>query len=368
MKIAILSPRKYEEAETFIRNHIDNLPFEKVVIYGGSLPYLSKNHIPTFFQKGRFWVKNYIRKKLGLKLESYHEHCLRKILINEKIDAVFSEYLITGGNAVTVCEKLKIPLHTIALGYEISIYEVMNANKRKYKQLFNYANSIFVVSQHMKKNLLKLGCPSNKIIFTPAGPKKDFFKISPSFNSLQVLAIGRFVDKKAPHLTILAFDKVIEEIPNAKLVMAGDGQLLSACKDLVIALKLKEFVEFIGIITPEKHRELLANSRLFVQHSKIAENGDSEGTPVAILEASAAGLPIVSTVHAGIPNVVINGETGYLVNENDVDQMANKIIELLKDKNKAILFGRKGKEFVENNFSLENHINTLSLNIGKEAI
>jgi len=131
----------------------------------------------------------------------------------------------------------------------------------------------------------------------------------------------------------------------------------------LVALKIEEFVDFKGRITPNEHRSLLGESYMFVQHSKTATSGDSEGTPVAILEASAAGLPIVSTIHAGIPDVVINDKTGFLVQENDIDQMAEKILYLLRNKEIAIKFGKKGKDFVFNNFSLDKHIETLTKSI-----
>jgi len=356
MKIAILSPVKYEDAETFVQNHIMHLPFEVVVIYGGSFPFIGKNHLPT----NKSQRLHRLKKKIGISKDTYRESRLKEILTIEKIDAVFAEYLITGAEVVNVCKSLKVPLYTIALGYEISNYQIIEKYKTKYRELFQYAEKIFIVSQHMRKNLTLLNCPTEKIIYSPAGPASDFFEIHPSYTKKQVLAVGRFVDKKAPHLSILAFKKVVEQIPDAVLVMAGDGPLLNACKDLGKAIDIEDSVKFVGKIDRDQHKVLLKESTVFIQHSKVADNGDSEGTPVAILEASAAGLPIVSTLHAGIPDVVIDSKTGFLVLENDVDLMAKKIIELLQDKEKAIEFGRNGRKYVRENFSLRKHIETIS--------
>jgi len=352
MKVAILSPKKYEEAETFIQNHIKNLPFDCVVIYGGSYPYITENHLPTTTSKRVHQLKS----KLGLTSLSYKESQLERILKEEKVEIVFAEYLFTGAETVEVCKSLNIPIIAIALGYEISMYRMLEKYQEKYKTLFQYAKNILVVSEHMRENIEKLGCDSEKIVYSPAGPASDFFEISPSFSNKQVLAIGRFVDKKAPHLSILAFKKVLEEVPEATLVMAGDGPLLNACKDLVKAFEIENSVNFVGRIDREQHKKLLKESILFVQHSKVAETGDSEGTPVAILEASAAGLPIVSTIHAGIPDVVLEGKTGFLVPENDVDLMAERMIFILKDLAKAKEFGENGRFFVKENFTLKKHI------------
>lgn len=360
MKIAILTPSKQEETETFIQNHISQLPFEKVVIYGGTFPYLTNHHQPTIAQKRKFKLVQFLKKKLGFKNQKFEAFHLLKILKEEKVELVFAEYLITGAETLEVCKQLNIPIVAIALGYDISMNQIIESYKERYKALFNYAAKILVVSEHMKVNLKALNCPVEKIVFSPAAPDKSFFKVIPFFASKQIAAVGRFVDKKAPHLTILAFHKVLFIVPDAALVMAGDGPLLNACKDLVTALKIENSVHFIGRITPEQHRELLGQSVLFVQHSKVAANGDSEGTPVAILEASAAGLPIVSTFHAGIPKVVLNEQTGFLVAENDTEAMAGKIIQLLENIELAKEFGNKGRQYVKENFTLEKHINVIS--------
>jgi glycosyltransferase involved in cell wall biosynthesis len=92
---------------------------------------------------------------------------------------------------------------------------------------------------------------------------------------------------------------------------------------------------------------------VFVQHSVVASTGDREGTPVAVLEAGAAGLPVVATRHEGIADVVVDGETGLLVEEGDVDGMGDALVELLTDPERARRIGRAARERVELLFSLE---------------
>jgi glycosyltransferase involved in cell wall biosynthesis len=363
MKIAVLSPSKFEEAPTFIQNHITNLPFEIVTIHGGDFPHLTDKQSVLNATTPYFKWSNVVRRVLRLKPISFKKYNLTKILKEEKVDLVFAEFLHSGAEVVEVCKELKIPLTAIALGYEVSRYKMLDKYHDKYKSLFQYAKTIFIVSQHMQPTLEKLGCPGNKIVCTPAGVASKFMNLTPDFTSKQLLSVGRFVDKKAPHLTILAFKKVLEFNPDAVLVMAGDGPLLSVCKDLVSALKIDNAVKFVGRITPSEHQVLLQESIAFVQHSRVAEDGDSEGTPVAILEASAAGLPIVSTHHAGIPNTVIDNMTGFLVPENDVDAMAEKMMKILENKELAKEMGARGKSFISEHFTLKQHISMLSKHI-----
>ena len=84
-----------------------------------------------------------------------------------------------------------------------------------------------------------------------------------------------------------------------------------------------------------------------------------EGTPVGILEASAAGIPVIATRHAGIPDVIIDRETGFLVNEHDVDEMAKQLITLIENQDLAKKMGAKGKENIKNNFSMKMHLEVI---------
>jgi len=132
-------------------------------------------------------------------------------------------------------------------------------------------------------------------------------------------------------------------------------------------VKGRYLIPFLGVITPEFYRELLSNSLAFVQHSITADNGDMEGTPVALSEASIAGLPVISTFHAGIPDVIVHGKTGLLSHEHDVEDMANNMLQVLNDKELAKKMGASGKQYMRENFSLDKHIKILQ-NLLEQAV
>ena len=356
--IAIITDSKNAVTETFIQNHIQYLPHKVFFIHGKPYPYIfQKKKRISIFTKLQYKIKEQNSNKNWFQL--YKKNELETILKENKIELVIAEFLTNGIKILEVCKKLQIPIIVTALGYDISEYSLIKENKDQYKLLFNYCKNVVIVSNHMRKNLLELGCDEAKIVYSPAGPDEMFFSIQPDFKNQNIFALGRFVNKKAPHLSILAFNKVLLKHPSTKLIFGGDGPLLNAAKDLVQALKIEGNVVFLGAISQVEQMTYLENSLIFIQHSKTALNGDQEGTPVAILEAAAAGLPIVSTNHAGIPEVVKNGITGYLVDEGDIDGMANKIIELIEDKSVLKKMGSEGKSFVKNNFSLEKHIRIL---------
>src|SRR5438132_3366189 len=103
----------------------------------------------------------------------------------------------------------------------------------------------------------------------------------------------------------------------------------------------------------------MRRARCFVQHSIVAPSGDSEGTPVSILEAGATGLPVVSTRHAGIPDVVIEGETGFLVDEGDVHGMAEYMLRMIKEPELAGRMGAVAQKHIQENFSRARSLNRL---------
>ncbi|MGN6343311.1 MAG: glycosyltransferase [Ginsengibacter sp.] len=287
------------------------------------------------------------------------EYALLKSLRKEKIDCVLAEYGPTACHCLHMIKFLGLPLIVHFFGYDAVLKETINQYGEKYKDVFDYARFVVVVSQKMRQDLMDLGCPAEKLVLTYCGPNNSFFEVKPNLTSSQFLSIGRFVDKKAPYLTLAAFKNVLQRFPEAKLIMLGDGPLLNTCKNLVNFWKIEKNVEFAGIKTPAEIVDLFENSFAFIQHSIQAENGDSEGTPVAILDAQAAGLPVVSTYHAGICDVIVHNETGLLVEEKDVDGMALNMIRLLEEDGLAQRLGAKGRQRTAELFSIDRHLKTL---------
>ena len=173
------------------------------------------------------------------------------------------------------------------------------------------------------------------------------------------VTVGRFTEKKAPQYTLQAFAQVKERIPEAQLKMVGVGELWEESKRLAADLGIHSAVTFAGVQPPESVAQILKEARVFVQHSIRAATGDSEGTPNSVLEASATGLPVVSTRHAGIKDAVIHGETGFLVSEGDAEGMANYMIQLAQNPMLAGEMGRKGRLYMEQNFSTPYRIQRL---------
>lgn len=357
MNIALLSPNRNAYSETFIQMHKKLLDGRVFFYYSGNLPCALEGGLILNSRRSR--MIDIIKGHFRLNRFSLEEKALIKSFKNNKIDVVFAEYGGTGEVIVPVCKELNLPLIVHFHGFDASVRREIKKNNY-YKELFAYASSVITVSKKMSSNLEKIGCASSKIIYNPYGPREEFFDVEPKFSKQQFLFIGRFVDKKSPQYLILAINELRNEFPKIKLFMVGEGYLYNSCQNLINYLDLSRNVILLGKQDAEKIRALMSDSLALIQHSVTAIDGDMEGTPLAVLEACAAGLPVISTYHAGIPDVISHGENGYLVKEHDIKKMVSYMKLLLGNPTKAKEIGVKAKKNIKLRFNIKTHISKLN--------
>lgn len=369
VRACVVTPGPVGPTETFIDAHI-RLPHVVEHLYGplsdlrrdgkplrdhleqrASSPFSSLlNVLPRFVE--------YRLRKRWFPPVSDSELCAR-FFRQQQIDVVLAEYGTAGAAIVPACSAAGIPLVVHFHGFDATRHDVIEEYRERYAEMFRYASSVIVVSRQMCQDLVALGCPAEKLVVSHCGPHPEFFRVTPDYRSDQVLMVGRLTDKKAPHISLLAFRRALDSCPGLKLTIIGAGELEGVCRDLVRVLSLQESVTFAGPLPPEQVREAMGRSFLFIQHSVRALSGDCEGTPVALLEAGAAGLPIVATRHAGIPDVFGPDSGGILVGEKDLSAMAEAMVVLAKDRGKAQAFGLANRQWIGENFSQEKHLATV---------
>ncbi len=357
--LALFSPAANVASETFIQAHRDKIDAD-ILFYtnGPFLPtWLNDQPIMRFKYQLQYFIQKRLHGSIGLSLE---EFVLKESLKERKPDIVLCEYGTVATHSLRVIRELELPMLVYFHGYDMSVRQVINETN-KYASIIEYADKLFVVSRDMKKKIISFGAKPEQVIHNTYGPNDDYFKITRSSQPQKLfVAAGRFTNKKAPHLTLLAFKKVLSKHPSAKLILAGDGDLHQACRDLAEYYDIKKSVELPGIFNSIQMKKWLKQAVAFVQHSVTAENGDQEGTPVVILEALASGLPVVSTKHAGIKDIIADNKTGYLVDEYDVDGMAEKMCSILDNPEKAKAMGKAARKFILKNLTMDNHIGKIN--------
>lgn len=362
-----VNPRDLESS--FIRAHIERLPARTVAIHGylptiGSSPVLSDAPLARLARK---ITRTVLRRPWADEITSGYVAAFR-----DRPAVVLAEYGPTGVRVLDACARAGLPLVVHFHGYDSSVRAVLDEHRDGYRRMFAAAAAIIAVSRSMRDALIALGAPAEKVHYCPYGVDCDAFR-PPMGHRLEhrlrdradgaappvALAVGRFVEKKAPHLTIMAFARAHLLHPESRLRMIGDGPLLGVCKDLVAALALDHAVTFEGAQPHDDVREAMREVRCFVQHSVQAANGDCEGTPNAVIEAGASGLPCVVTRHAGISDVVIDGETGILVDERDVGAMAAGLSRMFGDAALAERMGQAARDRVVREFALDQRLQAL---------
>jgi len=232
--------------------------------------------------------------------------------------------------------------------------------QRKYREMWPHTAAVAGVSEHICTKLRQLGAPASKLHKMSNGVNPSKFQYSNPADrfdgkNVECLFVGRLVEKKAPLVLVRAFQaaaKLVAPTLHLALHVVGDGPLMPQLREYVTAQGMADLVHIHGALDHEDVRSLFARVHLYVQHSVTAEDGDQEGQPVSLIEASACGLPIVSTRHSGIADVVVGGMTGLLVEENDFESMGRKIAYLAAQPEKWGEMGLRGRKHVEQSMNL----------------
>ncbi|MCB9365510.1 MAG: glycosyltransferase family 4 protein [Flavobacteriales bacterium] len=366
--IAIVNQSFTKYTETFIREKIKNVDAQRYYVrqyYGGLLPQYNAE-TGHLLSKHKIGLKAYELLELFLKKPTnyYLKKAFTKHLKREKIKLVFAEFGTIGIEIYESCKFANVPLIVTLRGYDIHHSLYFKSNEEQYLNLFDYASLILCVSNEIVIKVNEYGF-SNKTKYFHSTINIKLFNYSNHKNNPPIfLAIGRFAETKSPHLTILAFNEVLKEIPGAELRMIGKdggGELFEACHILVKALGIADKVQFLGVKTPEEVANEMQHVRVFVQHSLTTPlMGDKEGTPVSIMEAMASGLPIVSTKHAGIAELIENNISGVLVDEYDYLAMAKEMVRVCKNDELVEKLGLAAAKAVQENELIQNNTQILS--------
>ncbi|MBU1086338.1 MAG: glycosyltransferase, partial [Candidatus Omnitrophica bacterium] len=171
--------------------------------------------------------------------------------------------------------------------------------------------------------------------------------------TVNLLSVGRLVEKKGHKYALIALAKVYKKFKNINYTIAGEGHLRSDLEAQANFLGINQIVRFAGNVDQDQAAMLYEQAHIFILPSITSQNFDREGQALVLQEAQACGLPVLATLHNGIPEGVIDGKTAFLVKEKDVDGLAEKLEYLIDNPQIWPEMGQAGRQFVEQKFSSE---------------
>lgn len=260
--------------------------------------------------------------------------------------------------ALTLAESLGIPLVVTYHGQDATIQDTelkRSWRGREYlrgrPRVMRGAALVIAVSDFIRDRLLAQGFPASKLVTHRNGIDVEFFRRSSPAREPVVVFVGRFVEKKGCEYLLRALGRLRRAGIVARAVLIGDGVLGPALKRL--SSEVGADAEFVGFLPLHEVKGWLERASVVVVPSVTAADGNSEGLPTVILEAQAMGTPVVATRHAGNAEGLVEGRSALLVEERDVDGLAQCLRYFLENPAAVESFGAAGRAFVETNFGIE---------------
>lgn len=255
-------------------------------------------------------------------------------------------------------EATSLPLVTSIRGRDATLAHQPIGYLENMKKLFEQGERFFPVCQYLADRIIEWGCPPEKIRVLYGGVDLSRYHYrAPSLEGSQnILSVGRLVEKKGHHILIKAFHKIREKFPKATLTVIGGGELQEELLALAKQLKLGDSFQLLNHLHKDKVREYMSNADLFCAASLEAANGDVEGIPNTLKEAMALGVPVISTTHAGIPELITHNHEGFLVQENNVDELAAALEFMLNNRQQWEPFTIAARKKVETHFDAKQQL------------
>lgn len=286
----------------------------------------------------------------------------KEFIRKSHIKVIHAHYGQLGIKLLPEMERVSVPLVVSFRGKDVTSYPRKEENQQKLLQLFAKGDLFLPVCQYFAGRIAEMGCPKDKIKVLYGGVDLQKFQYQPKIgpreeNRVRILSVGRFTEKKGFAYLIQAFSRLYPSHPQTELRIIGrSGEVSQEVKRLVKQLDLKKSVKIKEYLDHDKIADEMEKADIFCLPSITAENGDMEGIPNVLKEAMATGLPVVSTRHAGIPELIEDGKEGYLADERDIEGLAALLEKLIEQPEKWESLGRRAREKVEKQFHLQKQL------------
>ncbi|NJK63466.1 MAG: colanic acid biosynthesis glycosyltransferase WcaL [Synechococcaceae cyanobacterium SM2_3_1] len=255
-------------------------------------------------------------------------------------------------------------------GYDVNGWPKKYGSK-SYRALFNFADQFTANTHYTGQKAINLGCDPERIKILPVGVNLNLFpyqerKLYPD-KKIEILTVGRLVEKKGISYSIRAMRILKEKNLDFRYRIVGDGPLSDQLQQLISDLELENEVLLLGGLPRDQVINLYRETDLFILASVTAMNGDQEGQGLVLQEAQAMGIPVISTLHNGIPDGVRHGETGFLAPEKDSQSLADYLLYLIQNPEEYKKMSRSAHQFIQEEYDIH-HLNNQLIDMYRNLI
>jgi colanic acid/amylovoran biosynthesis glycosyltransferase len=353
--------------ETFVYNYIKAFARCNSFIFTYKVENLDQFQVDNLIKTTPYsvpWVLYVIAAKLSfpgrivdkLLFDRNNTQSIRSRLRQHSIGLIHSHFGHMGCYSINLKKVAGLPMVTTFYGWDMSFLPLVGWGRR-YIPLFSAGECFLVEGSHMKSCLAKLGCPDGKIRIVHIGVDVRRFQYRERTGEhggrVVFLFCGRLIEKKGLEYAIKALALVKDRYRNIQFRVIGDGPLKGDIIKLINVLKLNDMVKLLGYRSYGEVKREMDGADILVQPSVTARNGETEGgAPAILLEAQACGMPILASCHADIPEVVLDGKSGFLSEERDFEQLAEHMKFLLEHPEKWAEMGLVGRKHMKINYDI----------------
>jgi len=334
------------------KENLDSFPFEPVYAQY-DLPLIRRGY-----------------EKLYKKLTRTYFPSYKRVLIKTGAPLLHSHFCNYGMEDVTLKRVLDIGHVTTFYGSDIWFSSTDPGWRKHFREFAQESDMFLVEGGAMREKVLSLGAPDEKVRIFHLGIQLDKVAFRErgigEGGKVNIMMAGRAIEKKGHLLGLMAFERLCRKYPSIHLVMIVGGK---SVKSDEIKKRMQGFIRDKGIservtwnefMPYDKYLEMLRNVHVFLQPSVHASDGDAEGGfPVTITEFSAAGIPILASDHCDIPEAVLDGVTGLIAHEGDLDDLTDKLEYMINNPELWPGYGRAGRMHVEKEYNIDVQVGRL---------
>jgi len=279
----------------------------------------------------------------------------KKVITNQHIELLHADNAIPAGLVASfLSKKFKMNYILYAHGEEIVLYSRFFPEKYVSPYVYKHAKAVIANSSFTVGLLKNIGVKEKNIHLIHPGVDTEQFRPGLNTSELKnkynlsnkkiIVTISRLQERKGQDYVIRAMPLVLKDIPNTHYLIVGDGEERERLEKLVRDLSLEDKVTFVGFVSEKELPYYYNLADVFILANRVTSTSDVEGFGMVFIEANACEKPVIGGKTGGAIDAIVEGKTGLFVNPTNEKDIANKIIYLLKNPDKATHMGKYGRD------------------------